>query len=159
MPVKPFSGTFGKTELIHLLKRTLFGAKRIDLTIYSGKTLSEVVNNLLGSEMSGSTPVNNYNDSSLSDPNVPDGQTWISAPYGNGTLNSRRLGSFTSWWTGMMIEQAPTLREKMVLFWHNHFATETATVGDARYSYKTNALFRTFCHGNFRDLVKQVTLD
>lgn len=159
MPVKAYAGTFGKQELIHLLKRSLFGVKRLDINIYSGKTLNDVLNSLLGNEMAIMPPVNNYNDATLSDPTVADGQTWVNAPYGNGTLNSRRLGSFTSWWTGMMIEQVPTLREKMVLFWHNHFATETATVGDARYSYKTNALFRTYCYGNFRELVKQVSID
>lgn len=159
MPVKPFTGTFGRPELIHLLKRSLFGVKKLDITIYSGKSLNEVVNNLLGNEMAVSPPVNNYNDATLSDPNVPEGQSWVNAPYGNGTINSRRIGSFTSWWTGLMLEQAPTLREKMVLFWHNHFATETATVGDARYSYKTNALFRAYCYGNFRELVKLVSLD
>ncbi|MEJ7693572.1 DUF1800 domain-containing protein [Daejeonella sp.] len=159
MPVKPYTGTFGKNELIHLLKRSLFGVKRIDIAIYSGKTLTEVLNSLLGNEMAVSPPVNNYNDATLSDLTVPDGQPWISAPYENGTINSRRVGSFTSWWTGMMLEQAPTLREKMVLFWHNHFATETTDVGDARYSYKTNALLRTYCYGNFRELVKQVSID
>jgi len=159
MPVKAYNGTFGRPELIHLLKRSLFGVKKIDMTIYSGKTLSEVLNGLLGNEMAVNPPVNNYNDATLSDPTIPEGQSWVNAPYGNGTINSRRLGSFTSWWTGMMLDQAPTLREKMVLFWHNHFSTETATVGDARYSYKTNALLRTYCFGNFRELVKLVSLD
>ena len=159
MPVKAFSGTFGRPELIHLLKRSLFGVKKIDITINSGKTLNEVLNNLLGNEMTITPPVNNYNDATLTDADVPDGQSWVRAPYGNGNTNSKRMGSFTSWWTGMMLEQAPTLREKMVLFWHNHFATETATVGDARYSYKTNALLRSFCYGNFKQLVKQITLD
>lgn len=159
MPVPSYTGSFGKPELIHLLKRSLFGVKQADIAFFSGKTLNETVNLLLNSEPAPLPPLNNYNDGTFTDPAVADGKSWVTAPYGNGTANGRRIASFTSWWTGNLIGQAGTLREKMVLFWHNHFATETVTVGDARYSYKTNALFRAHCFGNFRDLVKQVTLD
>ncbi len=32
-----------------------------------------------------------------------------------------------------MLNQERTMHEKLVLFWHNHFATETQTIGDARF--------------------------
>jgi len=159
MPVTPYKGAFGNNELIHLLKRTLFGVKKSDINTYKGKPLTDVINALLSDETAALPPVNNYNDGTFTDPAIADGQTWVNAPYGNGNVNNRRVGSFTSWWTGNMIGQAVTLREKMVVFWHNHFATGTATVGDARYSYKTNALLRTYSFGNFKQLVKQVSLD
>ncbi|MEJ7780894.1 MAG: DUF1800 domain-containing protein [Daejeonella sp.] len=159
MPISTYTGSFGKPELIHLLKRSLFGVKQTDIALFSGKTLNDSVDLLLGIEAAPPPPVNNYNDGTFTDPAVAEGQPWVTAAYGNGTANSRRTASFTSWWTGNLIGQAASLREKMTLFWHNHFATETATVGDARYSYKTNELLRTYCFGNFRELVKQVTLD
>ncbi len=159
MPIQPYSGAFGKPELIHLLKRSLFGVKQSDIALFKGKTVDDVVNALLSADAAPLPPVNNYNDATFNDPAVPEGQSWVNAPYGNGTANSRRIASFTSWWTGNLIDQAATLREKMLMFWHNHFATETAAIGDARYSYKTNALFRSYCFGNFRQLVKLVSLD
>lgn len=159
MSVTGYSGPFGKTELIHLLKRATFGAKRSDITALSGKTLNQVVDLLLQAEPDPLPPINTYNDGSYTDPNVPPGLSWVAAPYTDGTANSRRNTSFKSWWTGQMIDQKATLREKMVLFWHNHFATQSSSVGEARYTYKTNALFRKFCTGNFKELVKQVTLD
>jgi uncharacterized protein (DUF1800 family) len=56
-----------------------------------------------------------------------------------------------------MINQDPGIREKMVLFWHNHFVTETNTVDNARFCYQYNVLLRTYALGNFRDLVKAMT--
>ena len=49
----------------------------------------------------------------------------------------------------------------MVLFWHNHFATETADINDARYVYKHHKLIRTFALGNFRQFnsMKEMTVD
>ena len=47
----------------------------------------------------------------------------------------------------------------MILFWHNHFATEAQDIGDARYVYKHHSLLRKFALGNFKDLVKEVTRD
>jgi uncharacterized protein (DUF1800 family) len=90
---------------------------------------------------------------------VPPGGVWVNAPYGDGTINSRRITSFKSWWTGQMLTQQVSLREKMVLFWHNHFSTQTATVSDSRYIYKHNNLLRTMAFGNFKELVKQITID
>ena len=51
------------------------------------------------------------------------------------------------------------MHEKLVLFWHNHFATETQTIGDARFMYKHNAMLRANALGNFKTLAKEVTID
>lgn len=58
-----------------------------------------------------------------------------------------------------MLNQAISLREKMTLFWHNHFVSSWASVKDSRYMYRQNALFRQYATGNFKELTKQVTLD
>ncbi len=158
MALASYTGTFGKPELTHLLKRSLFGVKRTDLAAFSGKSLGQVVDALLLSEPQPSPPVNSYNDTSYTDPVVPAGQTWVNAAY-DGNVNGRRNTSYKAWWLSLMLNQSPTLREKMVLFWSNHFSTEADTINEARYQYKTNVLYRTFAFGNFKDLVKQVTLD
>ncbi|MCK7557678.1 DUF1800 domain-containing protein [Chitinophaga sedimenti] len=58
-----------------------------------------------------------------------------------------------------MVSQPRSIREKMTLFWHNHFATEASTIKDARYVYKHNTMLRAGALGNFKDLTKAVTLD
>jgi uncharacterized protein (DUF1800 family) len=47
----------------------------------------------------------------------------------------------------------------MVLFWHNHFVTETGMVHDSRFIYNYNFTLRKHALGNFKDLTKAVTLD
>lgn len=154
-----FPPNFNTSDQVHLLKRTLFGVKWADINAFNNKTLSECVNTLLTSASTPLPPVNNYNDANYTDTNVAAGQTWINAAYGDGTGNSRRISSFKAWWLGLMLNQPRSVHEKMVLFWHNHFATQANIIGDARYVYKLNALMRTYALGNFKQLVKQVTLD
>jgi uncharacterized protein (DUF1800 family) len=156
--LSPFSPPFGRQEIIHLLKRTLFGVKQADITRLSGKTLSEGLDILLNTEIVPAPPLNNYNDTSFTDPNVPAGQTWVNAVF-DGNANSRRYTSFKSWWTGLMLNQGTSIHEKMILFWHNHFATETLDIGDARYVYKHHMLLRKYALGNFKEFVKEITID
>ncbi len=159
MAIDVYKGEFGSKELTHLLKRCLFGVKRADIVSLSGKSLTFVVDYLLQDIPIPSPPINNYNDGTVIDATIPPGGVWVNAPYGDGTINSRRVSSFKSWWTGQMLTQQVSLREKMVLFWHNHFATQTGTVSDSRFIYKHNNLLRTMAFGNFKELVKQITID
>lgn len=41
--ITPYTGTFGRAELIHLLKRTMFGVKKSDIDFFAGKTMAQVV--------------------------------------------------------------------------------------------------------------------
>ena len=153
-----YAPPFGLTEKIHLLKRVLFGVKQKDIDLIKDKNLDESLNLLLNTSQEPLPPLNNYNDTNFTDSTVPTGQSWVKAPY-DGNANGRRITSFKSWWTGLMLNQGTTIHEKMVLFWHNHFATETLDINDARYIFKHNALLRAHALGNFRQLVREVTLD
>jgi uncharacterized protein (DUF1800 family) len=154
-----YTGTFGKAQLVQLLKRTLFGVKQSDIQFFNGQPLSVVVDALLTNGTIPAPPLNNYNSSAYTDVNVPAGTTWVNAPYTDGTANNLRTTSYKAWWLGQMLRQQPNIQEKMVLFWHNHFSTQTATINDSRYEYKHNALLRSYSLGNFKQFVKQITLD
>ncbi len=153
-----YSPPFNSSDLNHLLKRVLFGVKQTDIAVLKGKSLSDSLDYLLSAGPDPAPPVNNYNDANYTDPAVAAGQTWVRAP-NDGNANSRRYTSFKSWWTGLMLNQATSIHEKMVLFWHNHFATEALDINDARYVYKQNALIRSFALGNFKQLVKEISID
>jgi uncharacterized protein (DUF1800 family) len=58
-----------------------------------------------------------------------------------------------------MINQNTSLYEKMVYFWHNHFAIEYDVVADARKSYNHYMLLRAHALGNFKALVREMTTD
>ncbi|RLD26292.1 MAG: DUF1800 domain-containing protein, partial [Bacteroidetes bacterium] len=52
-----------------------------------------------------------------------------------------------------------TLREKMVLFWHNHFVTELNVVNIPAYLYEYNQLIREHSLGNFKTLAINMTVN
>ena len=62
-------------------------------------------------------------------------------------------------WLYRMIFTAHPLRERMTLFWHNHFVSGEQKVRDARLMYAQNTLFRTQALGNFATLLHAVAKD
>ncbi|MBS1528035.1 MAG: DUF1800 domain-containing protein [Bacteroidetes bacterium] len=57
-------------------------------------------------------------------------------------------------WLKKMSSTEAVLREKMTLFWHNHFACRTI---NAAYAQQLNNIQRSNALGNFRDLLLQVS--
>ncbi len=167
--LKPYSGPFGRAELSHLLRRTLFGLTKADLNFFKGKTLEEVVDSLLTVPKNPPAPpiktyysrVNGVNVDNL-DPGIPFGSTWVDTPIPKNASpnpnNNRRL-NYKLWWTGLQVQQDRNLREKMVLFWHNHLATEATVIGNAQMAYNTNSLLRRYALGRFFDLMYEITID
>jgi uncharacterized protein (DUF1800 family) len=62
-------------------------------------------------------------------------------------------------WVKYMTKTRLVLQEKLVLFWHDHFATSYDKVGDVKQMANQNRLLRTFCNGNFRAFVKAINKD
>lgn len=154
-----YAGSWGADQTKHLLSRTLFGYTKAELDSFSGKSLETAVADILNiNNTAPDPPLNNYGTGANTDPNVPLGQTWINAQP-SGTLDGLRRQSYLSWWTGQIIYRDSTIREKMVLFWHNHLATDTDTVGDPLMCYNHNKLLRKYALGNFRSLIHDVTID
>lgn len=89
------------------------------------------------------------------DPYVPIGSTWVDQPYAD-TGSNFRWRSLRGWLINSLQDPYLNIREKMVLFWANHFGM--ADVGDERVQYDYVRLYRGFATGNFRDLVKAVTV-
>lgn len=163
--INPYIGPWTTNEAIHLLKRTMFGAKKADVDFFSAMTMSQAVDALLNvpaGQLTPPPPVKNYANSV--DPNdldntVAAGQTWVNTNTNDGSVNSQRVFSLKNWWMGQMIGQDRNILEKMTLFWHNHFATETEVIGKAIWSYQNNAILRRNAVGNFKQFVKEVTID
>ncbi|HMH23082.1 MAG TPA: DUF1800 domain-containing protein [Puia sp.] len=158
--IKRYKGKWDREQVAHLLKRTMFGASGADLEHFRKKSLRKTVKELLDTVYPApGPPINNYNDDKYTDPEILPGQDWTSSLKFDGMNNGRRRNSFKSWWLGLMLNQDRSLREKMVLFWHNHFVTETNTVDNALFCYQYNVLLRKHALGNFGELVKAVTLE
>ena len=156
-----YTGPWGDDQAIHLLRRTMFGVRYEDVVDLRSMTMEQAVDELLATQATPDPPVNNYYTSTYSDPTgVIPNKTWVNAPYGDSTVNSKRRLSVTSWWIGNMIYQPQRrITEKMVYFWHNHFATEYNVVAYAHMMYNHHMILRNNALGNFKKLVKDITLD
>ncbi|MDP4237575.1 MAG: DUF1800 family protein, partial [Bacteroidota bacterium] len=153
----------------HLYRRAGFGATLGEIyAITRGivvQTPSQVVDNLL-------------RDSLLLQPTVPpipgnadDGKTpslppaWLRVPpyvyndpikiqtdYANANMKIR------SHWTVQMNQPEVMLREKLVLFWMNHFVVEAKKVYYPQSMYSLLTYFRQNAWGNFKKMVSDVTI-
>lgn len=155
-----YKGEWTPTQAAHLLRRTLFGAKREEVDYFFRRGARKAVRELIRSEYPlPAPPVNNYNDDKYTDPEIAAGADWTVSLKYDGMNNFRRRNSFKSWWLGLMIGQDRSIREKMVLFWHNHFVTESNTVDNALFCYRYNTLLRTHALGNFKQLARAMTAE
>lgn len=62
-------------------------------------------------------------------------------------------------WLKFMLKTRFGLQEKLVFFWHDHFATGFSKVQDAKLMGLQNGLLRKNCKGNFKTLVKAINRD
>ena len=63
------------------------------------------------------------------------------------------------WWLDMMALSDHGLTERMVWFWHGHWATSIQKLNYALPMYKQNQLFRTHALGNFNAMTKAMLND
>ena len=86
-----YTGQWTNREIIHLIRRTMFGVKDADVQALAGMTMNQAVDYLLNNiPGSPALPVNDYNTQSYTDPTgIQTGQTWINAPYGDGNVNGK----------------------------------------------------------------------
>lgn len=151
----PYSGPWEYEQAAHLLRRTIYGPTYAQIKDAAQSGMETVVAQLLTTQPMPAPPVNYDNDE---DPNVAIGETWIDAPYSlTVNLSNYRYRSLAGWTTSLMLGQGLSIREKMTLFWHNHFVT--ADINDPKFVYKYITLLRENAIGNFKELVKKITID
>ncbi len=129
----------------HLLTRCLFGYSRTDLaSALSFPSVEAFVNNALLADLPQPAPPN----------------SWVNEiPVSTDTMQGIRYAELTNWWLNRMLTEETSMREKMVLFWHNHFVSDRAKVGYPQHMYQQNALFRQYAFGDFRQFTKEVTIN
>ena len=153
---EPYIGEWGIEQAAHLLRRTTFGATYAEIKAAVTNGLDTTIATLLEEKPLPSPPLNyNQND----DPNVSIGEPWIDAIYTAQSQQGSRRRSLNAWTMGQMLNDGISIREKMVLFWHNHFVTQMSVVQDAKYLYLYSTTLRENAIGNFKNLVKAITID
>ncbi len=151
----PYSGEWNIKQAAHLLRRTMYGPTQADIDQAVDQGLDETIQVL-------------FKITELPDPplvfraeadTVPLGETWVNQPYDRAVDNQvgSRLASLRAWNSGVLLNQGMSIREKMVLFWRNHFVT--SDIRDATYVYQNLTLYRENFLGNFRQLAKDSTVN
>ncbi len=161
--INPYSGPWGTNEVIHLLKRTMFGAKKADVDYFTSRTMNQAVDELLNPTAPDPLPpVKEYTTSTqpgTPDANIAQGTTWVNDINNDGTVQAQRRASYKKWWTGVMINQDRSIREKMTFLWVDNFGNESNEVGFANLIYKQQTTIRQDCLGNYKQMVKDLTVD
>jgi uncharacterized protein (DUF1800 family) len=164
-----YSGNWTSAQARHLLRRTTFGPsiQMVDNAINLG--LNGTIEALFAPLATPAPPVKTIPDGTgnnqLNDPGAMYGQTWVNAaPFPNinpPMLRNRvlrsRSKSLYSWTILQMHYSGLSIKEKMTLFWHNHFVVADATIAHREYVYY--ALLRNLALGNFKEITKQITID
>lgn len=161
--IGPYTGQWTEQEIIHLLKRTMFGAQKADVDYFKTKTMNQAVDELLNpTAPDPAPPVKEYVTSTTAttpDPGIAQGSTWINDINNDGTVQSQRRASYKKWLTGTMIRQDRSIKEKLIMSLVDHFGNETADVGNANWAYRQHTLIRQNVLGNFKNLVRDITTD
>jgi uncharacterized protein (DUF1800 family) len=63
------------------------------------------------------------------------------------------------WWLYCMLQGGHPLREKLTLFWHNHFATSLVKVQSPTLMFRQNCLLRKHALGRFGPLLQAISRD
>jgi uncharacterized protein (DUF1800 family) len=71
----------------------------------------------------------------------------------------RRLLELRGWWLQRMARGPRPFQERMVLFWHGHFATSVEKVRNPYYMWRQNELFRRLATGNWQLLLTEAGKD
>ena len=153
--LEPYVGPFGLEQVLHLLRRTTFGASPADALVLRPKTCADAVDTLLTIPPDETTLPLLYSAGTKETTAI--GSTWVNAPTNDNS--GGRTSSLKAWWLSLMLNEQTSLREKMVLFWHNHFVTALAITGDPRYGYRYTELLRKHALGNFKELTQAMSIE
>lgn len=163
--INEYSGGWTDNEIIHLLKRTMYGAAIEDISHFSDTGFTAAVDELVDTvNTNPGEPIKVYTTDSAAPANDPDwsipvGRSWVSVGSQSNLVNRERRDSIRCWWLNNMINQPRSIEEKMILFWSNHVTIEFSTVTVGLMCYKYIKTVRQHALGNFKTLIKQITID
>ena len=148
--LEKYTGPWTEREAAHLLRRVCFGANKTQIQQAVSMGFNATIDMLFSPQPTPPDP---------KDPAT--GLDWTKGGDGyDQTKGPNYYNAITkSWWAELMIYQTLNVREKLTLFWSNHFSTEMSVVAQAIYSHKMLVYLRENSLKNFRALVTQITLE
>jgi uncharacterized protein (DUF1800 family) len=96
--------------------------------------------------------------SAATGPDEPDFEAEVTALRA-GVIKDNDPQQAKAFWLYRMLHSPYPLRERMTLFWHNHFATSNAKVRSIRLMQQQNETLRRHALGRFDTLLSEMTVD
>ena len=137
-PWQPESGDWSSRWIAHLYRRAAFGARPAEIERARADGFVKTLDRLLAG--------------------APDAEELFEVF----TEAGRECGDparLRDWWLLFMMEGGHPLREKLTLFWHNHFATSIAKVRNWRAMFEQNVTLRMHALGKFRPFLAALSHD
>ena len=125
----------------HLYRRAAFGANLTDLRAAVQRGLPATLELLLNGQ-----------------PGKEEREQFLET-LGERMMHDDQGVTLRSWWVYVFLHTTHPLREKLTLFWHNHFATSLAKVQREDLMYAQNKLCRKHALGSFRPLLLGMSSD
>ena len=132
----------GFDEARHLLNRTSFAANVEDIQAFAALTRTQAVKPLLA--WTATTKVSTPAPAWVNEFESPRWLRGLSEEERKLALRAQAENGaeLRSWWLTEMLTTRSPLTEKMVLFWHNHFASSLQKVRSGVLMYRQNLLLR-----------------
>ncbi len=131
-----------RAKLNHLLLRTGFGAAPQEIEAYLQMDPSQLVDKLIDDAIN------------LPLPEEPEWVDWVLDDYDEQEEAIEQIFSWIKKWLSDMYDHG--LREKMALFWHNHFVTSIDEYFCPSYLYRYHKLLQKYAVGNFKELTVEM---
>lgn len=145
-PYTPSSSHPWNAQKINLLGRRLgFGCSLSDIDLYLKSTPDRVIDDIVGGAKNMAVTA------------APEWEKWDNKQFNNSGNNKNYY--HTLWQKQAFSDFLNNgFRERMVLFWSNHFVVEYLDVNQPAYLYQYYALLQTHALGNFKTLVSEMGL-
>ena len=145
----------------HLLGRTGFAVSNADIQVFSALTRSDAADRLIKSATATTVAITPPPAWVTEPPMAPAKLRALSLEKRQveQRRNVEHASQLREWWFREMLSTPSPLKEKMTLFWHNHFATSQQKVRFTPLLYRQNLLLRRNALGNFGSLLREIARD
>jgi uncharacterized protein (DUF1800 family) len=148
----------GIEDARHLLNRAGFGARSADVAAFAALSREAAVAQLLIDTRIDAGPPPPAEIAEY----IPPSRVRELSDEDRKDLQRRSAIALRAWWVGKLLEAnspARQLRERMTLFWHNHFVSSLQKVKSAKLMFDQNQLLRRHALGRFDELLHAVGKD
>ncbi len=150
-----------RSRIAHLFRRATFGARpeELDAAVAAGyeATVDKLVD--LSVADAANLPAPTFTPPALPGqlPTDPEGRR--QAQQAEQRANREEGRRLNQWWIDRMVLSTTPLRERLTLFWHDHFATSVQKVKEPELMFRQNEIFRARGAGSFEALAQAVAKD